>query len=203
MGEFPRDDVEDDLRFDGTNLEDFVESLQLTAERGEWSEKEKRKQLIARSDKGEKEEVREIVEGSRTLKRITAKLWMTYTQVRQDRIKKERLQKKGLWIGREVTEPQGKEKDNEEEDNVPLKKLKNKARVSPKSSSKESEQAEGDKQEEEEAAEERKRSMGVSMVLRKKKLGKKRAIESGRKKVQERVSEKGEGVEEDEEGKEV
>ncbi|GBG61052.1 hypothetical protein CBR_g18645 [Chara braunii] len=57
MGEFPRDDVEDDLRFDGTNLEDFIEIVQLAAERGEWSEEEKRKQLIARSNKGEKEEV--------------------------------------------------------------------------------------------------------------------------------------------------
>ncbi|GBG61946.1 hypothetical protein CBR_g26109 [Chara braunii] len=64
MGEFPGDDVEDDLRFDGTNLEDFVESLQMTAERGEWREEEKRKQLITKSDKGEKEEVRGIVEGS-------------------------------------------------------------------------------------------------------------------------------------------
>ncbi|GBG62011.1 hypothetical protein CBR_g28487 [Chara braunii] len=175
----------------------------LAAERGEWSEEEKRKQLIARSDKGEKEEVRGIVEGSRTWKRITAELWMAYTQARQDRTRKERLQNKGLWIGREVTEPQGKEEENEEEDNVPLKKLKNKARVPPKSSSKESEQAEGDEQEEEEAVEERKRSMGASMVPRKKKLGKKRAIESERKEVQERVSEKGEGVEEDEEGKEI
>ncbi|GBG63054.1 hypothetical protein CBR_g36539 [Chara braunii] len=179
MGEFPMDDVEDDLRFDGTNLEDFVESLQLTAERGEWSEEEKRKQLIARSDKDEKGEAR------------------------QDQIKKKKLQKKGLWIGREVTEPQGEEEENEEEDNVSLKKLKNKARVSPKSDSKESEQAEGGEQEEEEAAEERKRSMGASMVPRKKKLGKKRAIENGRRKVQERVSEKGKGVEEAEEGKEV
>ncbi|GBG71199.1 hypothetical protein CBR_g8502 [Chara braunii] len=74
IGEFPRDDVEDDLRFDGTNLEDFVESLQLAAERGEWNEEEKRKQLIARSDKGEKEEVRGIVEGSQTWKRITTEL---------------------------------------------------------------------------------------------------------------------------------
>ncbi|GBG78019.1 hypothetical protein CBR_g25953 [Chara braunii] len=122
---------------------------------------------------------------------------------RQDQRKKERLQKKGLWIGREVTEPQGNEEENEEEDNVPLKKLKNKARVSPKSSSKESERAEGDEQEEEEAAEDRRRSMGTSMVPRKKKLGKKRAIESGRKEVQERVSEEGEGVEEVEEGKKV
>ncbi|GBG63218.1 hypothetical protein CBR_g36986 [Chara braunii] len=138
MGKFPRDDVEDDLRFDGTNLEDFVESLQLAAKRGEWSEEEKRKQSIARSDKDEKEEVREIVEGSRTWKRITAELWIAYTQARQDQIRKERLQNKGLWIGREVTDPQGKEEENEKEDNVPLKKLKNKAMVSPKSSSKES-----------------------------------------------------------------
>ncbi|GBG77764.1 hypothetical protein CBR_g24212 [Chara braunii] len=202
MREFPRDDVEDDLRFDGTNLEDFIESLQLATERGEWSEEEKRKQLIARSDKCEKEKIRGIVEGSRTWKRIMVELWMAYTQARQDQIKKERLQKKGLWIGREVTESQGKEEDNEEEDNVPLKKLKNKARVFHKSSSKESEQVEGDEQEEEEASEERKRSMGACMVPRKKKFGKKRAIESGRKEVQERVSEKGEEVE-DEEGKEV
>ncbi|GBG81642.1 hypothetical protein CBR_g32635 [Chara braunii] len=99
MGEFPRDDVEDDLRFDGTNLEDFVESLQLAAERGEWSEEEKRKQLIARSDKGEKEEVRGIVEGSRTWKRITAEFWIPYTQARQDETRKERLQKKGAIEG--------------------------------------------------------------------------------------------------------
>ncbi|GBG61178.1 hypothetical protein CBR_g19254 [Chara braunii] len=202
MGEFPRDDVEDDLRFDGTNLEDFVESLHLAVERGVWSEEERRKQLITRSDKGEKEEVRGIVEGSRTWKRITAELWITYTQARQDQIKKERLQKKGLWIGREVTELQEKEEENEEEDNVPLKKLKNNARISPKSSNKESERAEGDEQEEE-AAEDRRRSMGASMVPRKKKLGKKRAIENGRKEVQERVSEEGEGVEEAEEGKKV
>ncbi|GBG84404.1 hypothetical protein CBR_g38686 [Chara braunii] len=203
MGEFPRDDVEDDLRFDETNLEDFVESLQLAAERGKWSEEERRKQLITRSDKDEKEQVRGIVEGSRTWKRITAELWMTYTQSRQDQIKKERLQKKGLWIGREATEPQEKKEENEEKDNVPLKKLKNKARVSPKSSSKESEQPEGDEQEEEETSEERKRSMGASMIPRKKKLGKKMAIESGRREVQERVSEEGEGVEEVEKGRKV
>ncbi|GBG67118.1 hypothetical protein CBR_g81542 [Chara braunii] len=203
MGEFPRDDVEDDLRFDGTNLEDFVKSLQLAAERGVWSEKERRKQLITRSDKDENEEVRGIVEGSRTCKRITAELWMAYTQVRQDQIKKEKLQKKGLWIGREVTEPQGKKEENEEEDNGPMKKLKNKARISPKSSSKESERPEGDEQEEEEAAEDRRRSMRASMVLRKKKLGKKRAIENERKEVQERVSEEGEEIEEAEEGKKV
>ncbi|GBG63147.1 hypothetical protein CBR_g36916 [Chara braunii] len=113
MGEFPRDDVENDLRFDGTNLEDFVESLQLAVERGEWSEEEKRKQLITKSDKGEKEEVRGIVEGSRTWKRITAELWIAFTQARQDQTRKEKLQKKGLWIGREMTEPQGKEEENE------------------------------------------------------------------------------------------
>ncbi|GBG66400.1 hypothetical protein CBR_g60053 [Chara braunii] len=114
MGEFPRNDMEDDLKFNGTNLEDFIESLQLAAERGEWSEEEKRKQLIADQTK-----------------------------------------------------------------------------------------ADGDEQEEEEAAEERKRSMKVSMVPRKKKLGKKRAIKNERKEVQERVSEKEEGVEEAEERKEV
>ncbi|GBG81607.1 hypothetical protein CBR_g32599 [Chara braunii] len=124
-------------------------------------------------------------------------------KVMQDQTRKERLQKKGLWIGRGVTEPQGKEEKNEEEDNVPLKVLKNKARISPKSSSKESEQAEGNEQDEEEAAEERKKSMGASMVPRKKKLGKRRAIKSGRREIQERVSEKGEGVEEVGEGKKV
>ncbi|GBG75233.1 hypothetical protein CBR_g19869 [Chara braunii] len=203
MGVFPRDDVEDDLRFDGTNLEEFFESLQLAAERGEWNKEERKKQLIARSKESEKEEVKGIVKGSRTWKRITAELWIAYTQVRQDQTRKERLQEKGLWIGRDVAEPQGKEAKVEEEDNVPLKRLKNKTRVSPKSSSKGSEQAEGDEQEEEEAAEEKKRSIGASMVPRKKKLGKKMTIESGREEVQERRSEKGGGVKEAREGKNV
>ncbi|GBG92789.1 hypothetical protein CBR_g57139 [Chara braunii] len=203
MRVFPRDDVEDDLTFDETNLEDFIESLQLAAERGEWTKEARKKQLIARSEKSEKEEVKGIVEGSRTWKRITAELWIAYTQVRQDQTIKERLQEKGLWIGREVVEPQGKEAEDEEEDNVPLKRLKNKTRVSPKSSSKGSEQAEGDEQEEEEAAEGRKKNMGASMVPRKKKLGNRRAIESGRKEVQERVSEREEGVKEAGEGKKV
>ncbi|GBG70568.1 hypothetical protein CBR_g6694 [Chara braunii] len=122
---------------------------------------------------------------------------------RQDQTRKERLQEKGLWIGRAVAEPQGKEAENEEEDNVSLKRLKNKTRVSPKSSSKGSERDEGDEQEEEETAEERKRRMGASMVPRRKKLGKKRAIESGREEVQERRSEKGGGMKEAGEGKTI
>ncbi|GBG77328.1 hypothetical protein CBR_g23659 [Chara braunii] len=203
MGAFPRDDVEDDLRFDETNLEDFIESLQLTAERGEWNKEERKKQLIARSKESEKEEVKRIVEGSRTWKRITTELWIAYTQTRQDQTRKESLQEKGLWIGKEVAEPQGKEAEDEEEDNVPMKRLKNKTRVSPKSSIKGFEQAEGDEQEEEEAAEVRKRSMEASMVPRKKKLGKKRAIESGREEVQERRSEKEGGVKEAGEGKKI
>ncbi|GBG89284.1 hypothetical protein CBR_g48993 [Chara braunii] len=203
MGVFPRDDVEDDLRFDETNLEDFIESLQLAAESGEWNKEERKKQLIARSVESEKEEVKGIVEGSRTWKRIIAELWIAYTQTRQDQTRKERLQEKELWIGREVDEPQGKEAEDEEEDNVPLKRLKNKTRVSLKSSSKGSEQAEGDEQEEEEAAEEKKRSMEASIVPRKKKLGKKRAIESGREEVQERRSEKRGGVKEVGEGEKI
>ncbi|GBG82350.1 hypothetical protein CBR_g34634 [Chara braunii] len=170
MGDFPRDDVEDDLRFDETNLEDFIDNLQLTAERGEWNEEEKKKQLIARSERSEKEEVKRTVEGSRTWKRITAELWMTYTQARQDQTRKERLQERGLWIGREMVEPQGKGAEDEEEDNVPLKRLKNKTRVSPKSSCKGSDQAEEDEQKEEEAAEGRKRRMGASVIPRKRKL---------------------------------
>ncbi|GBG62998.1 hypothetical protein CBR_g34698 [Chara braunii] len=185
MGTFPRDDVEDDLKFDGTNLDDFIESLQQAAERGEWNKEEKKKQLIARSEESEREEVKRIVEGSRTWKRITAELWMAYTQARQDQTRKERLQKKGLWIGREVVEPQEKGAENEEGDSVPLKRLKDKTRVSPKSSSQGSDQAEGDEQKEKEATEGRKGSMGANVVPRKRKLGKKRAIESGRKEVQE------------------
>ncbi|GBG68535.1 hypothetical protein CBR_g3079 [Chara braunii] len=55
MGTYPRDDVEDDLKFDGTNLEDFIDSLQLAAEKGEWSEEEKKKQEVKEGEKGEKE----------------------------------------------------------------------------------------------------------------------------------------------------
>ncbi|GBG78451.1 hypothetical protein CBR_g26481 [Chara braunii] len=153
MGAFPRDDVEDDLRFDGTNLEDFIESLQLAAEIGERKKEEKKKQLIARSDESENEEVKRIVEESRTWKRITAELWMTYTQARQDQTRKERLQEKGLWIGREVAEPQGKEAEDERKDNAHFRRLKNTTMVSPKSSNKGSDQAKGDEQEDEEAAE--------------------------------------------------
>ncbi|GBG83749.1 hypothetical protein CBR_g37550 [Chara braunii] len=176
----------------GDSLRLFLRDLEEYALRREWGDRERITNV--RGAGMYKKRIEGVVAGC-TRWRVC--------KARQDQIRKERLQKKGLWIGREVTESQGKEEEIEEEDNVPLKKLKDKARVSPKSSSKESEQAEGDEQEEEEAAEERKRSMGASMVPRKKKLGKKRAIESGRKEVQERVSEKGEGVEEDEEGKKV
>ncbi|GBG91934.1 hypothetical protein CBR_g54029 [Chara braunii] len=115
-------------------------------------------------------------------------------KARQNQTRKERLQERGLWIGKEMAEPQGKEAEDEEEDNVPLKRLNNKTRVSPKSSSKGSDQAEEDEQKEEEVAEGRKISMGARVVLRKKKLGKKRSIESGREEAQKRRSEKERGV---------
>ncbi|GBG85644.1 hypothetical protein CBR_g40373 [Chara braunii] len=203
MGAFPRDDMEDDLRFDETNLEDFIESLQLTAERGEWNKEEKKKQLIAKSEESEKEEVKEIVEGSRTCKRITAELWMTYTQARQDKTKKERLQKRELWIGREMVEPQGEGAEDEEEVDVSLKRSKDKVRVVPKSSSNGSDQAEGDEQKAEEATEGRKKNMGASVVPRKKKTEEKRPIEIGRKKTQERKREKEGGVKKAGEGKRI
>ncbi|GBG80739.1 hypothetical protein CBR_g31294 [Chara braunii] len=203
MGIFPRGNVEDDLRFDETNLEDFIESLQLAAERGEWNKEEKKKQLIAKSEESEKEEVKEIVEESRTWKRITAELWMTYTQARQDQTRTRRLQKKGLWIGREMAKPQRAGAEDEEGDDVPLKRLKDRVRIPPKSSNKGSDQEEGGEQKKEEAAEGRKKNIGASVVPRKRKLGKKRPIESGRKEVQERGSEKEGRVKEAGEGKTI
>ncbi|GBG83087.1 hypothetical protein CBR_g36705 [Chara braunii] len=203
MGVFPRDDVENDLRFDGTNLEDFIDSLQLATERGEWSEEEKKQQLIARTEKSEKEEVKGIVEGSRTRHIITAELGIAYTQARQDQTRKERLQERGLRIGREMGELHGKEAEDEEEDDVPLKRLKNKARVVPKSSNKGSGQAKGNEQEEEEEAERRKISMGASAVPRERRTGEKKPVEIGRKEVQEKGSEKEGGAKETGEGKKI
>ncbi|GBG79001.1 hypothetical protein CBR_g28714 [Chara braunii] len=203
MGAYPRDDVEDDLRFDGTNLEDFIDILQLAAERGEWSEEEKKKQLIARTEKSEKEEVKGIVEGSRTWQRITTELGISYTEVRQDQTRKEGLQEKGLWIGREMDDPQGKETEGEEEDDVPLKSLRNKARVAPKSSNKGSDRAGGDEQKEGKAAEMRGRSMKASVAPRERRTEEKKPIEIGKKGVQERRSEKEGGAKETGEGNEL
>ncbi|GBG74875.1 hypothetical protein CBR_g19388 [Chara braunii] len=203
IGAFPRDDVEDDLRFDWTNLEDFIDSLQLAAERGEWSEEEKKKQLIVRTKKSEKEEVKGIVEGSRTWQRITAELGIAYTQERQGQTRKERLQEKGLWIGREMDEPQEKGTEDEEEDDVPLKRLRDKKRVAPKSSNEGSDQARGYEQKEGETTERRWKSMGASVAPKERKTEEKRSIEFGRKGVQEKRSEEGEGAKEAGEEKEL
>ncbi|GBG83564.1 hypothetical protein CBR_g37282 [Chara braunii] len=62
MGNFPRDEIEDDLTFDGTNLDQFVDSLPLSAEKGGWNDEEKRKRLMERTKKSESEEVKRIVE---------------------------------------------------------------------------------------------------------------------------------------------
>ncbi|GBG80656.1 hypothetical protein CBR_g31116 [Chara braunii] len=203
MGVFPRDEVEDDLRFDGTNLEDFIDSLQLAAEIGEWSEEENKKQLIARTEKDEKEEIKGIVEGSRILERITAEMGIAYTQARQDQSRKERLQEKGLWIRKEMDEPQGKETKVEEEDDVPLKRLRNKARTVPVSNSRGSDQAEEDKQKEVEVAERRRRSLGASVAQRERKVEEKRSVEVAKKGAHERRSEKGGGAKETGEGKKL
>ncbi|GBG64080.1 hypothetical protein CBR_g40528 [Chara braunii] len=159
MGVFPMDYVEDDLRFDETNVEDFIDSLQLAA--------------------------------------------------RRDQTRKERLQERELWIGRKMDESQRKEAEDEKEDDVPLKRLKNKARVAPKSSDKGSDQAKRDEHEEMKETERRKRIMGASAAPRERRIGEKIPAEIGRKEVQEKGSEKAGGSKEtgevsigDKEGKE-
>ncbi|GBG78638.1 hypothetical protein CBR_g27864 [Chara braunii] len=124
---------------------------------------------------------------------------IAYTQARQDRTRKEKLQEKGLWIGREMDELHEREADDEKEEDVPLKRLRNKARVVPKSSSRGSDQAEEGEKEEGEAAARRRRSLGASAAQRERKIEEKRPIEVGRKRVEEKRSEKEGGARREEE----
>ncbi|GBG69701.1 hypothetical protein CBR_g4533 [Chara braunii] len=102
-----------------------------------------------------------------------------------------------------MDELQGKETEVEEEEDVPLKRLRNKARNVPVSNSIGSGQAEEDEQKEGEAAERRRRSLRASVAQRERKVEEKRSIEVGKKGVQERRSEKGGGAKETGEGKKL
>ncbi|GBG74040.1 hypothetical protein CBR_g17750 [Chara braunii] len=116
---------------------------------------------------------------------------IAYTQARQDRTRKKRLQEKGVVDWKEIDELQEREAEDEEEEDVPLKRQRNKARVVPKSSSRASDQAEEGEKEEGEAATRRRRSLaGASVAQRERKIEEKRPIEVGRKRVVERRTEK-------------
>ncbi|GBG87274.1 hypothetical protein CBR_g45334 [Chara braunii] len=158
---FPRDEIEDDLTFDGTNLDDFVDNLQLSAEEGGGNDEEKKKRLVERTEKSQNEDVKRIVEEAWTWQGILIKLQMTYTQMRQDQTKRERLQEKGLWIGREKDELQRKTQEEGEEKDVPLRGLRSKPRTFPKDRRSGADQAvEKEEEEKKEVAVELKKDQG-------------------------------------------
>ncbi|GBG73582.1 hypothetical protein CBR_g16924 [Chara braunii] len=61
-----RDEIEDNITFDGTNLEDFEDSIGLCAERNRWDDEKKLEQTAIRVTPRERETVRKIREGSDT-----------------------------------------------------------------------------------------------------------------------------------------
>ncbi|GBG91269.1 hypothetical protein CBR_g52154 [Chara braunii] len=194
IGIFPRDEIEDDMIFDGTNLDEFVDSLQLSAERGGWSDEEKKKRLIERTEESEKEEVKRIVEESCTWQRIMIKLQMVYTQVRQDQTRKERLQENRLWIEREMDEQQRRAQEDEEEEDMLLRNLRSKPMTFPKDGSRGSDQTREGENEEREVAVKRKRGQGTSEAQIERRVEERKTVEVEREEVEERISEKEEGA---------
>ncbi|GBG62997.1 hypothetical protein CBR_g34697 [Chara braunii] len=59
-GDLTKDEIEDDIIFDGTNLEDFEDSIDLFAEKRRWGENKKLEQLMTRIAPRESEVVRKV-----------------------------------------------------------------------------------------------------------------------------------------------
>ncbi|GBG89390.1 hypothetical protein CBR_g49181 [Chara braunii] len=78
-GDLRRDEIEDDIIFDGTNVENFEDSLPLCAEKKGWKEEEKLEQVMARVDPREYESMRKIKEESDTWGGFLVKFRRTYT----------------------------------------------------------------------------------------------------------------------------
>ncbi|GBG62266.1 hypothetical protein CBR_g29874 [Chara braunii] len=93
-----RDEIEDDIIFDGTNLEDFEDSINLCSEKRRWGERKIMEQVMRRIAPREYEAVKRIKEESDTKGSFLVKMRKTYSLEVQKQKKKLLLQEQGLWI---------------------------------------------------------------------------------------------------------
>ncbi|GBG91865.1 hypothetical protein CBR_g53845 [Chara braunii] len=95
-----RDEIEDNITFDGTNLEDFEDSIGLCAERNRWDDEEKLEQAAIKVTPRERETVRTIRKGSDTWGGFLVEMRKVYPLSIQRQKKRQLFQEQGVWIGR-------------------------------------------------------------------------------------------------------
>ncbi|GBG63009.1 hypothetical protein CBR_g34709 [Chara braunii] len=99
-GDLARDEIEDDISFDDTNLEDFEDSINLCSEKRRWGERKMMEQVMRRIAPREYEAVKRIKEESDTRGSFLVKMRKAYPLEVQRQKKKQLLQEQGLWIGK-------------------------------------------------------------------------------------------------------
>ncbi|GBG80735.1 hypothetical protein CBR_g31290 [Chara braunii] len=128
-GDLRRNEIEEDIIFDETNVEDFEESIALCAEKKWWKEEEKLEQVMTRVDSREYENMKKIKEESDTWGRFLVKFRRTYTLAIQKQKKRQLLQEQGLWIGRRGDKLERKTRKKIDEDDVPLRQVLDRKRT--------------------------------------------------------------------------
>ncbi|GBG87063.1 hypothetical protein CBR_g44519 [Chara braunii] len=122
-GDLRRDEIENDIIFDETNVGDFEDNIALCVEKKGWKEEEKLKQVMARVDPREYESMSKINEESDTWGGFLVKFRRTYTLVIQRQKKRQLLQEQGLWIGRRADKLEKKVRQEIDQDDVPPKQM--------------------------------------------------------------------------------
>ncbi|GBG58617.1 hypothetical protein CBR_g17 [Chara braunii] len=93
-----RDEIEDDIIFDNTDLGDFEDSIRLCSEKRRWGERKMLEQVMRRITPREYEAVKKIKEESDTRGSFLVKMRKAYPLEVQRQKKKQLLQEQGLWI---------------------------------------------------------------------------------------------------------